>query len=168
MAAVIAVPHRPTTHAPHPLALPGRPPLQVIPGGRRAARDHARASRPAGRLHPAVYQRRRLGVLAATITVIVVGYLALTGLGALLSPHSAGAAAAGASADAGASAAPSAAAGAASAAVYVVQPGDTLWSIARQLRPSGDIRPLVDALAERAGSGPLVAGAALAVDGLVD
>ena len=169
MAAVIAVPHRPTTHAPHPLALPGRPPLQVIPGGRRAAREHARASRPAGRLHPAVYQRRRLGVLAATITVIVVGYLALTGLGALLSPHSAGAAAAGAPADAVASAAPVAPAHAATApAVYVVQPGDTLWSIARQLHPSGDIRPLVDALADRAGSGPLVAGEALPVDGLVD
>jgi len=33
--------------------------------------------------------------------------------------------------------------------VYVVHQGDTLWSIARQLQPNGDPRPLVDRL-ERA------------------
>jgi Tfp pilus assembly protein FimV len=31
---------------------------------------------------------------------------------------------------------------------YVVQPGDTLWSIARQLAPGRDPRPVVDALVE--------------------
>ena len=31
---------------------------------------------------------------------------------------------------------------------YVVQPGDTLWSIARRLQPDGDVRPLVDQLIE--------------------
>ena len=169
MAAVIAVPHRRTVHTPEVSPLTSRPTLHVIDGGRRGARAYARTQRPAGRLHPAVYQRRRLGVLVATVTVVAIGYLALTGLGALLSPHSAGAAAAGAPAHAVASAAPVAPAHAATApAVYVVQPGDTLWSIARQLHPSGDIRPLVDALADRAGSGPLVAGEALPVDGLVD
>ena len=30
---------------------------------------------------------------------------------------------------------------------YVVQPGDTLWHIARTLRPRGDVRPLVGQLA---------------------
>lgn len=30
---------------------------------------------------------------------------------------------------------------------YVVRPGDTLWSIATRLEPSGDPRPLVDQLA---------------------
>lgn len=169
MAAVIAVPHRRTVHAPELSPLSGRPTLQVIDGGRRGARAYARTQRPAGRLHPSVYKRRRLGVLVAAVTVVAIAYLALTGLGALLSPHSAGAAAAGASTDAGASVGPVAPAVAPAApAVYVVQPGDTLWSIARQLRPSGDIRTLVDALADRAGSGPLVAGAALPVDGLVD
>jgi hypothetical protein len=169
MAAVIAVPHRRTVHAPESSPAGGRPSLQVIPGGRRGVRAHARTQRPVGRQHPAVYQRRRLGVLVAAVTVVVIGYLALTGLGALLSPHRAGAAAAGASAGASASAAPVAPAEPAAApAVYVVQPGDTLWSIARRLRPSGDVRPLVDALADRAGSGPLVAGQALSVDGLVD
>src|SRR5262245_42602808 len=28
----------------------------------------------------------------------------------------------------------------------IVQPGDTLWSIARRVQPSGDVRPLVDKL----------------------
>jgi Tfp pilus assembly protein FimV len=31
---------------------------------------------------------------------------------------------------------------------YVVQPGDTLWSIARQVAPGRDPRPVVDALVE--------------------
>jgi len=30
---------------------------------------------------------------------------------------------------------------------YVVRPGDTLWSIARRVSPSGDPRPVVDELA---------------------
>jgi LysM repeat protein len=29
---------------------------------------------------------------------------------------------------------------------WVVQPGDTLWSIARHVQPAGDVRPLVDEL----------------------
>ena len=33
--------------------------------------------------------------------------------------------------------------------VHVVQPGDTLWTIARRAQPSGDVRPLVHYLAER-------------------
>jgi hypothetical protein len=30
--------------------------------------------------------------------------------------------------------------------VHVVQPGETLWSVARSLQPEGDVRPLVRAL----------------------
>ncbi len=33
-----------------------------------------------------------------------------------------------------------------SAVMYVVQPGDTLWSIVHSIDPSGDERPLVDKL----------------------
>jgi len=32
------------------------------------------------------------------------------------------------------------------ARVVVVQPGDTVWTIARAVQPDGDVRPLVDAL----------------------
>ncbi len=49
---------------------------------------------------------------------------------------------------------------------YVVQPGDTLWSIARSLHPSGDLRPVVDSLESRAGGAALVPGQRLRVDGL--
>lgn len=41
---------------------------------------------------------------------------------------------------------------------YVVQPGDTLWSVARGLQPSGDVRPLVDRLARQAGGSQLRTG----------
>lgn len=49
---------------------------------------------------------------------------------------------------------------------YVVQPGDTLWTIARQLQPDGDIRPLVDRLAQRHGGSALQAGERLDLDDL--
>ncbi|MBV8234473.1 MAG: LysM peptidoglycan-binding domain-containing protein [Acidimicrobiia bacterium] len=45
-----------------------------------------------------------------------------------------------------------------SAAVYVVQPGDTYWSIARRLQPSGDVRALVDRLSTEHAGAPLQPG----------
>jgi Tfp pilus assembly protein FimV len=42
--------------------------------------------------------------------------------------------------------------------VYVVQPGDTLWSIARKLVPEGDVRAEVDRLADLNGTAALQAG----------
>ena len=41
---------------------------------------------------------------------------------------------------------------------YVVQAGDTLWSVARSAQPQGDVRPLVDLLARHTGGRPLRAG----------
>lgn len=41
---------------------------------------------------------------------------------------------------------------------YVVQPGETLWSIARRLDPDGDPRPVVDRLAAANGGTQLRAG----------
>jgi LysM repeat protein len=43
-------------------------------------------------------------------------------------------------------------------AVYVVQPGDTLWRIARTIRPEGDVRPVVDHLARSLHGAPLRPG----------
>jgi hypothetical protein len=43
-------------------------------------------------------------------------------------------------------------------AVYVVQPGDSLWSIAQRLDPSGDPRPIVDQLTGQTGSSTVVPG----------
>jgi hypothetical protein len=45
-----------------------------------------------------------------------------------------------------------------SRSTYVVAPGDTLWSIARQLQPEGDVRPVVDALAAARQGRPLEVG----------
>ncbi|MEW6059747.1 MAG: LysM peptidoglycan-binding domain-containing protein [Actinomycetota bacterium] len=49
--------------------------------------------------------------------------------------------------------------------VYVVRPGDTLWSIARAVAPSEDPRPLVDSIAAAndVEAGSIVPGQALLV-----
>ena len=36
---------------------------------------------------------------------------------------------------------------------YVVQPGDTVWSVARRLQPDGDVRPVVDRIVAARGGG---------------
>ena len=167
MAAVIA-PHR--SYIPPERRLPAaRPSLELIAGGRRAARATAAARRRSGRLHPAVYRRRRLGVALVVVTVAVVAYLAVVGLHALTAAAApvAPATAATASPEA-ATVEPTAVGSGGAPAIYVVRPGDTYWSIARTLKPSGEIRGLVDALEARSGAHTLVAGQSLRVDGLVD
>jgi len=44
------------------------------------------------------------------------------------------------------------------ARVWIVQPGDTLWGIARHLQATGDIRPLVDELSHEVHGQPLQVG----------
>jgi len=46
---------------------------------------------------------------------------------------------------------------------YVVQPGDTLWSVARSLQPEGDLRPLVRGLSQANGGAALAIGQVLAL-----
>ena len=43
-------------------------------------------------------------------------------------------------------------------ATYVVQPGDTVWSIAEQLAPNGDVRGMVDRLVDLNGGAALEVG----------
>ena len=45
--------------------------------------------------------------------------------------------------------------------LVIVKPGDTLWSIARQLQPTGDLRPLVDRIAKMNNGHSLIAGQGL-------
>ena len=45
--------------------------------------------------------------------------------------------------------------------IVTVQPGDTLWSIARRLQPNGDLRPLVARIAKMNNGHSLTAGQAL-------
>jgi len=75
-------------------------------------------------LDPAVYRRRRLMVLAVVLGVLL-GVLSF-----------------GRQADAS----PDPVAVAAEVTVIVVEPGDTLWTIARAIQPHGDHRALVDGL----------------------
>ena len=49
----------------------------------------------------------------------------------------------------------------------VVHPGDTIWSIARRLRPSGEIRGVVDALQRRVGGSELEVGQRIDLSGLI-
>jgi LysM repeat protein len=44
-----------------------------------------------------------------------------------------------------------------------VQPGDTLWSIARSVQPTGDVRPLVDQILSTRGGRPLQVGEEITV-----
>jgi len=53
-----------------------------------------------------------------------------------------------------------------SAAEYVVQPGDTLWTIAERIAPGDDPRPIVDELRDRNGDSELQVGDRLDVANL--
>ena len=129
------------------------PPLRVIPGGREAALRR--------RLPAHVYRQRRLLVLFAVLLVAVVGTVTL-GAGQFDDTATAG------TAPAEAEVVPPVAGGVEPLPeTYVVQPGDTLWSIAQELRPSDDPRVLVDELASRNGGSALEAGARLDLRGLV-
>ena len=101
------------------------------------------------RVAPAVYRRRRLVALVGTL-VVVFGLVRVAGfLLAGTTPVVPDALVTTGAAPAGGSSAPLAAPPGASASdvVYVVRPGDTLWSIAAALRPGSDPRDVVDALA---------------------
>ncbi len=122
---------QPTTVPPGP-GSPSRPALRVLEGGRAP-----------GRLaQQAVYRRRRLAaVVLLVLTTAVVVLLA----GAVLARSAGGGT-------------PNPAAGTPSEVVHVVQPGDTLWSIARDLAPGADVRLTVDRLVDLNGGAPLAVG----------
>ena len=120
--------------------VPARRHLHVVPA-------------PARRRLPrtAIYRRRRvLVVVALFLAVFFFVLVARATLGAL---------------GGGPLAAPGTPAGspAATASVYIVQPGDTYWTIARRLQPSGDVRDLVDRLSSEHGGAPLQPGEQLAL-----
>lgn len=95
-------------------------------------------------LPAATYRRRRAAALLvvasglAALLLVVHGLLASFGGGPLTAAERPGAPAAG--------------------AVYVVQPGDTFWGIARRIAPEEDPRPLVARLVAEHGSPTLLAG----------
>jgi LysM repeat protein len=100
-----------------------------------------------------VYRRRRAVALLALATVaaltVVTFRLALVGSGggALTTAGSTGAALP----------------GLLSGQTYVVQPGDSLWSIVQRSGYHGDPRPVVDALALQLNNSPLLPGQRLRI-----
>jgi LysM domain len=94
--------------------------------------------------------------VAAVIGLALVVLLSIavsTGALAGLAPAPAGSAASG----------PAAAAAAGPTTELTVEAGDTFWSIARQLQPTGDVRPLVDELIDLNGTTMLQPGARITV-----
>jgi len=135
----------------------GRRHLRLVEGGAGTARPTSTAPVRAG-----------LGRVAATLVagLAVAALVALASLGAV-QLLGADAAASGPASTAGPLHPAGAGASTSSApAVVVVESGDTLWSIARTLRPTGDVRPVVDELAARNGGVGLVVGQTLDVSGL--
>jgi hypothetical protein len=86
----------------------------------------------ARRPNSGLYRRRRLvvGLLIAVLLLAAGAVLGRLGGGPLTAPESA----------------PAPAVAATPRLLHVVQPGDTLWVIARALQPTGDVRPLVERL----------------------
>jgi LysM repeat protein len=161
MAAVIVPSHTTSAHlAPahgdpriaRPARAPerARPPLRVIDGGRSAG----------ALARQRVYHRRRLVVGLGLVVCVGVLALAVVGVRSLVGAGDPG------SRSAPSSSAATAAVPPAAAEAYVVQPGDTLWSIAAQLPYDGDVRALVDELADRAGGPELQAGQRIELSGL--
>ena len=110
---------------------------------------------PRSVVRPAVLLRRRLAVSAALFVILAASVLAVRVLAGLL----------GSSPPIAPEQVPALGVPASPAVrvVHVVQPGDTLWQIARQMQPTGDVRPLVDRWAKARHGRPLQVGEALVV-----
>ena len=115
-------------------------PTIVLPA--RRVTEPVAAARPV-RADAGVYRRRRLVAIAMAVGVV---------LGLLSFGREAGANR-------------TAEAEAAAAVTVVVQPGDTLWDIARSLAPGEDPRPLADSLSDLAGGTSLQPGQRIVVPG---
>ncbi len=112
---------------------PGRPDLRLLPGGRLRRRPSR-----------AVLLRRRLvaALVLASVLWLAGWVLGSLGGGPLAAPEPARPV---------------------SGATYVVQPGDTLWSVAARLDRGGDLRDTVQALAKANGGSAITAGQRLVV-----
>lgn len=122
-----------------PVPHSGPPPVEEVVPHAVPDRHLQVAPRPGPDPMAAVYRRRRLTVLGLLVAAVLVGLLAarVTLDWVQLEPP---------------------ATVALERSTYVVQPGDTLWGIARQVQPTGDVRPLVDRLSDLNGGVELQPG----------
>ena len=124
-----------------------RPERTDQPDARRYRRD-ARRYGPGA----TVYRRRRA---VAFVVLVAVAVVAVTGIRLALAGAGGGALTASGSARAGGGAA---AGPSSSGHIYVVQPGDSVWSIVEATSRGGDPRPEVDRLTAALGGQPLQPG----------
>jgi hypothetical protein len=138
----------PTATGHRPLGSRSAPPrLQVLPGGRSASPSAA------------VLWRRRVVVLAlATVLVVVTWWGLSAALGSVLGCPAGGTSAPG---PAGSVSAPASAPLHPEAAVYVVQEGDTLASIAQRVDPDVPWQQTAQRLVQLNGPSPVQPGASL-------
>jgi Tfp pilus assembly protein FimV len=128
---------------------PSRPVLVVLPP----------VTRPGAR----IYRRRRLAVLTVALCVVLAAGLLLSAgrrnsSEVHLAPADAPIVRQPAAYGASGQSVPA-------RAVYVVQPGDTIWSIAHELDPSGDTRAMVDRIVALNGGAALEPGQRLRLAG---
>ena len=139
--------------------------MTAIPAG--ATRRVALGPSAAVRVAPTVrtLRRRRLMVLLAAVTTAVLLVLAASRAAATFRdvPASVPERRPVPALDMAATTGSAGAAARHEASGYVVQPGDTLWSIARRLQPEGDVRPLVDQLVDLNGGTDLAIGQRLPI-----
>ena len=122
--------------------------LRVIEGGRA----------PASVARRSMYLRRRLLAVTLVVTACVVAFLLVGAISTGLAGGGHPSSAAGASSPTSAAAASAAGVAAAPVSYRLVQPGDTLWSIAASIAPHSDLRRTVDRLVAANGNGPLTVG----------
>lgn len=108
----------------------GRPQLRLIPGGRS---PEALA---------ATYRRRRLVAVLVLVTVLVVAVQLARALSGVAAGWSA----------------PTPAPIEGPTVAVEAGPGDTLWSLAREVHPDGDVRPVVEAMVADRGSAAVDVG----------
>lgn len=130
MAAVLApVPESTPRPAGRPGAA-GRPQHRLIPGGRS---PQALAT---------TYRRRRVVAALVVVTVLVVALQLAQALAGLAAGW----------------AGPASAPIEGPTVVVEAEAGDTLWSLARQVHPSGDVRPVVEAMVADRGTASVTVG----------
>ena len=139
--------------------------MTAIPAGatRRVALASSAPVRPAPTVR--TLRRRRLMVLLAALTTATLLVLAASRAAATFRdvPASVPERRPVPALDADATTGSAATAARRAVSAYVVQPGDTLWSIARHLQPEGDLRPLVDQLVDLNGGTDLAVGQRLPI-----
>ena len=117
---------------------------------------------PVRRLDQAVYRRRRIMVLLAAVAVLGLAAYAAAGVVQGVAAWRTDPSSEPAAVLPGSTASSAAVA----SDVYLVEPGDTLWSIAERIAPGEDPRPIVYRLAQQTGGASLRPGQRLTLDGV--